>query len=90
MILPIARLPHLIEELRPGFGDVTVKPLAARAGRDPHRMLIKARKGAKGPFRLCAALILHDGEQHVLDGDDFSDQATRILRDGAALNWDTA
>ncbi|MFN3261372.1 MAG: tRNA1(Val) (adenine(37)-N6)-methyltransferase [Pikeienuella sp.] len=78
-------LPALLAGLGAGAGDVSVIPLAARAGRAAKRVIVTARKGAKGPFRLAAPLILHEGPEHLKDGDDFSREAAAILRDGAAL-----
>lgn len=88
IVLPIERMPELMALLIPGFGDICVKPLSARQGRVPNRFILKARKGAKGPFRLCEPLILHAGATHLADGDDQSAEANQILRDGAALAWD--
>ncbi len=66
-------------------GDVHILPLAARIGRPAGRVIVQARKGAAGPLVLCAPLVLHDGEKHRADGDDFSQTAREILRDGKAL-----
>ena len=68
-------------------GDIAVLPLAARAGRDAKRVIVKARKGSGGPFRLAAPLVLHEGETHLADGDDFSARARAVLRDGAPLDF---
>lgn len=88
IILPVDRLPNLIEELDPDFGSVAVKPLSARQGSAPGRFIVKAKKGSNGPFRLCWPLVLHDGAQHKGDADDYSEAARHILRGGAALSWD--
>ena len=87
IILPIDRLPELLGLLSPGFGQITVKPLSARAGRSPSRFLLTARKGARAPFSLAAPLILHDGQSHSTDGDDYSEDARQILRNAQALVW---
>jgi tRNA1(Val) A37 N6-methylase TrmN6 len=64
---------------------VAVKPLLARAGRDAGRVIVTARKGTRGPFRLAAPLVLHDGPAHEADRDDFTAEAAAILRDAAPL-----
>lgn len=81
------RLPDLLAALAGRAGAVAVRPLAARAGRPAGRVIVQARKGARGPFRLLAPVILHDGPAHLADRDDFTPLASAILRDGAALDW---
>ena len=51
------------------------------------RVIVKARKGARGPFRLASPLVLHDGPAHLEDGDDFSAAARAILREGAGVDF---
>jgi tRNA1(Val) A37 N6-methylase TrmN6 len=81
------RAPELLHLLDGSAGAIAMLPLAARAGRDAGRVIIRARKGAKGPFRLSAPLVIHAGAAHLRDEDDFSAEATAILRGGAALDF---
>lgn len=81
------RLPAILTALDGPAGAIAVLPLTARAGRPAGRVLVQARKGARGPFRLLAPLVLHDGPAHARDGDDFSAAARAVLRDGQALGW---
>lgn len=78
------RLPDILHGME-GFGSIAVLPLAPRPGRAANRVILRARKGARGPFRLLAPLILHDGPAHDSDRDNYSSEASAILRDGAAL-----
>lgn len=80
-------LPEILTALAPRAGDIAVLPLAARTGRAAKRVVVKGRKGAKGPFRLAPPLVLHEGEAHAADEDDFTEAAQAILRDGAALEF---
>jgi tRNA1(Val) A37 N6-methylase TrmN6 len=48
-------------------------------------VLVQARKGGRGAFRLAAPLILHDGAEHVGDSESYRREVSAILRDGAAL-----
>ncbi|MEM0922668.1 MAG: methyltransferase [Pseudomonadota bacterium] len=80
------RLADLLAGL-PGFGDIAIKPLAPRAGREAKRVLIRARKDVKTPLRLLAPLVLHAGVAHTVDGDDFSPEARAILRDAAPVEF---
>ncbi|QXT39740.1 tRNA1(Val) (adenine(37)-N6)-methyltransferase [Gymnodinialimonas ceratoperidinii] len=84
MIHLAERLPDILRGLD-GFGDVAVLPLVAREGRAAGRVLVRARKGARAPFRLLAPLVIHAGASHEADGDDYSATARAILRDGAAV-----
>ena len=87
MIQRAERLPEMLAALNGRAGDIKVKPIAGRIGRPATRVIVKARKGARTPFSLCAPLIEHKGAEHVQDGDDYSAEATAILRHGAALDF---
>jgi len=87
MIHLAERLPHILNCFGDRLGDVEVKPFASRAGRIAGRVLVRARKGGRGAFRLHPPLLLHCGESHKKDGDDFSEIARNILRYGAQLDF---
>jgi len=78
------RLPAILAGLE-GAGDIAVLPLQARVGRPAKRVIVTARKGARGPFRLAAPLVLHQGEAHQGDFDDFTPEAQAVLRDAMPL-----
>lgn len=80
------RLPAVLAGLE-GAGDIAVLPLQARVGRPAKRVIVTARKGARAPFRLAAPLVLHQGETHQGDFDDFTPEAQAVLRDAAALRF---
>ena len=80
------RAPELLRLLDGPAGAIALLPLVARAGRDAGRVIVRARKGAKAPFRLLSPLVLHAGHAHVRDEDDFSPEAAAILRDAAGLH----
>jgi tRNA1Val (adenine37-N6)-methyltransferase len=84
------RLPDLLAALAGRAGDIQLRPLAPRAGRDAGRVILRARKGAKGPFRLLPPLILHGAPVHPGDQRDDTPQAEAILREAAPLDWDSA
>ena len=81
------RLPALLAQLAGSAGDIALRPLAPRADRPAGRVLLSARKGARGPFRLLAPLVLHEGPAHPGDRDHFTAAADAILRDAAPLGW---
>lgn len=86
MVHQAEALPEALSALHRA-GDIAVLPLQARAGRAAKRFVLTARKGARGPFRLAPPLILHDGERHETDREDYSAAATAILRDSASLKF---
>lgn len=85
LINRIERLPDCFAALSGRAGDTVVLPLAPRAGRPAKLFLLSARKGAKGPFQLRPPFVLHKGEAHLRDGDNYTDAAQDILRKGHAL-----
>jgi tRNA1(Val) A37 N6-methylase TrmN6 len=84
VIMRAEGLPEILAALGPRAA-AAVLPLAARPGRDAKRVIVRARKGGRAPFRLAAPLILHRGATHIADGDDYTAQARAILRDAAEL-----
>ena len=85
LINRVERLPDCLAALDARVGGVVVKPLAPRAGRLAKLFILQSKKGALGPFRLAAPLILHAGDRHEADGDSYTPEAAAILRDGAAF-----
>jgi len=81
------RAPELLRLLDGPAGAIALLPLVSRTGRDAGRVIIRARKGARAPFRLLAPLVLHAGSAHVRDEDDFSPEAVVVLRDAGALDF---
>lgn len=84
------RLPELLSVAGARLGSLEVLPLAARDGRAPDLVILRARKGGRAPFRLHAPLILHEGAVHLRDGDSYRPWAQAVLRDAAPLAWPQA
>ena len=78
-------LPEVLAACAPKLGSVCVLPLAAREGRPALRVIMRARKGGRAPFRLLAPLILHQGPAHEGDRDSYTPQANAVLRGGGDL-----
>ena len=81
------RLPALLTALDGPAGSIAVRPVASRVGRPAGRVIVQARKGARGAFRLLAPLIMHAGAEHLGDRDDASEAARALLRDAPAMDW---
>lgn len=86
MILGADGLPAVLGALGPKLGSAAVLPLAAREGRPALRVILRARKGGRAPFRLLPPLVLHRGPAHDGDREDYTPRAEAILRGGAALD----
>ncbi|WP_172298868.1 tRNA1(Val) (adenine(37)-N6)-methyltransferase [Pseudoruegeria sp. HB172150] len=82
------RLPDLLAACDDRLGDLRLLPLAPRANRESELILLRARKGARGAFRLLPPVILHKGNIHEKDGDSYRDEIGAVLRDSAALPVD--
>lgn len=81
-----ARLPEILTVLPGTLGSIELLPLGPRRGQPATTVLLRARKGGRGPFRLLAPLELHGGEPGQ-DGKDFTPWAVALLRDAAPLPW---
>lgn len=79
------RLPDILAACDGRFGSFLIKPVAPRAARQARLVILQARKGGRAAARLLAPLVLHSGDRHLLDGDDYSDEARAILRSGECL-----
>lgn len=75
-------LPALLAAFTPRFGAVTVLPLLPRAGEAASRVMVRAVKGSRAPFRLLAARALHEPE-----GRGFRPEFDAIFRGMARLVW---
>lgn len=79
VILPPERLVEALAAFKTaGLGSTILFPFWPRAGAPARRVIVHGVKGGRGPLRLCAGLVLHEGE-------GFTAQAQAVLRDGAAL-----
>ncbi len=85
MIQKAERLPEILAAMDDRLGSILVKPLCPREGRAAVLVLVQARKGGRGAFRLATPLVLHDGSEHVGDAESYRPEVSAILRDGAAL-----
>ncbi|MDJ0627911.1 MAG: methyltransferase domain-containing protein [Rhodobacter sp.] len=82
------RLADVLAACDSRIGSLRVLPLAPRAGRAAERVILRGRKGGKGAFRLLAPLVMHKGDRHLGDGEDYLPQTQAILREGAPLSVD--
>ena len=85
MIQKADRLPDVLRAIDSRLGDIAVYPVAGRTNRPADRFILRARKGARGPFKLHASIPLHEGATHVDDQPDYRTEIANILRNGFAF-----
>lgn len=78
-------LPAVLSAMGSKLGSAVVLPLQPREGRAALRILLRARKGGKGAFRLLAPFTLHQGAAHDGDRESYTPRAKAVLRDGDSL-----
>lgn len=79
-------LPEVLAAMGAKLGSASVLPLQPREGRAALRILLRARKGGKGAFRLLAPLVLHQGAAHDGDRESYTPRANAVLRGGEGLS----
>lgn len=84
-VLSAERLPDLLGAFDERLGSVVVKPVLPRQTRAATLVLVAARKGGRGAFRLAAPLVMHRGPAHERDGEDYTPEARAVLADGIHL-----
>jgi tRNA1Val (adenine37-N6)-methyltransferase len=82
LILSVDLLPAVLG-LAP---HATVLPLAPRMGRAAPRVIVRARKLGRAPFRLLAPFVIHAGAAHDGDRESYTTEAEAVLRGGAGLS----
>jgi len=87
MIQRADRLPEMLSACQGRLGSLEILPLAARTGRAPDLVILRARKGGRAAFRLHAPVVLHQGGRHVRDGESYRAEISDVLRDAAGLSW---
>lgn len=85
VILRSERLPTLMAAIQDRLGGLELWPLLPRIGRAPRLVLMRGQKQAGTPFRFHAGFVIHSGDVHLGDADDYTDAASAVIRRGAAL-----
>jgi tRNA1(Val) A37 N6-methylase TrmN6 len=75
------RLPELLAALVGRTGEITVLPLWPREGDPARRVLVRARKGRRGPARLLPGLVLHRPDGF------YTEAAEAVLRGARPIPW---
>lgn len=84
------RLPEMMAHATEVLGSLEVLPLIPRKGRAARLVLIRGRRGGRAGFRLHDGWILHEGDTHDGDRENYNTATSCILRLGAALPFSSA
>lgn len=74
-------LATILSALETRTGEVTILPVLPREGTSASRILIRARKGSRGPLAIASPLVLHAA------AGGFTPRAAAIHRGEAAIEW---
>lgn len=85
MILKADRLVDALAALQAPMGSIEITPLAPRTGRAAELILLRARKDGRAALKLQAPIILHAGERHCRDEEDYTPEIAVVLRAGGSL-----
>ena len=83
VILRADQLVTAVEAFADQAGDLRVLAIFSHAGQMANRVLIRARKAVRTQSSILPGLVLHGA-----DG-SWTEDAQRILRDGAAIDWES-
>ncbi len=81
------RLPELLAHAARHLGSLECLPLIPRPGRAARLVLLRGRRGGRAAFRLHDGWCLHNGQAHLVDGENYTSATACILRDGAPLHF---
>ena len=77
-------LADLLAVMTPRLGGLCVMPIFPRLGAEATRVLLRGRRDSRAAMRVLPGVVLQDAQGQP------SDAAEAVLRDGAALAFDTA
>jgi len=72
-------LPRVLAAFGPRFGKTIVFPVFARSGESAIRVIVSGVKGSRAPLEIRPGIVMHR------KGQEFTPEATAILRNGAGL-----
>ncbi len=82
MIHRAAKTPEILAAFDGRLGGAELIPIRPREGEPAARVLVRAKKGSRAPFRLCPDLVLHDAS-----GAKYTRETEAILRGEAGISF---
>lgn len=83
----VERLPELLSAMPSSLGSIEVQPLAPRAGKRPHLVLVRAKKEGRADFCLHMPIVMHKGASHDENPKEYNAVIEAVLRRGASLEF---
>lgn len=87
MVIKADRLDDALASMARKFGSMEILPIAPRPGRTAELVILRGRKEGRAKLRLCAPLILHQGNAHQGDQEQYTPEIAHVLRDGHGLEF---
>lgn len=81
----IERLPELMSAMSEVLGSLEMLPFVPRPGRAPQLFLLRGRRGGRAEFKMHSGVLVHSGQDHQNEGEDYTPLIHSVLRSGAAL-----
>lgn len=82
-----ARISDILSILKNGAGDIKILPIVSSNSKSASRIIIRARKSAKGDTKLLNPLFLYKDEKKIGQKKQYTSEIHNILRNGYGLNF---
>ena len=82
-----ARISDILSILKNGAGNIKILPIVSSNSKDASRIIIRARKSAKGDTKLLNPLYLYKDSKKMGQKKQYTSEIQNILRNGHGLNF---
>ena len=82
-----ARISDILSILKNGAGDIKILPIVSSNSKNASRIIIRARKSAKGDTKLLNPLFLYKDSKKMGPKKKYTSEIQNILRNGHGLNF---
>ena len=82
-----ARISDILSILNNGAGDIKILPIVSSNSKNASRIIIRARKSAKGDTKLLNPLFLYKDTRKLDQKKQYTSEIQNILRNGYGLNF---
>ena len=82
-----ARISDILSILTIGAGDIKILPIVSSNSKIISRIIIRARKSAKGETKILTPLILYKNLKKFIPKKQYTSEVQKILKNGHRLNF---
>ena len=82
-----ARISEILSILKDGAGDIKILPIVSSNSKITSRIIIRARKSAKGETKLLNPLVLYKNTKNMNLKKKYTSEIQKILKKGHGLNF---